>query len=206
MGNRGWSAALAAVVLIGLSGCTHLTHKWEFDQHVADMSGVQNQVNANTAAIAANTAAIAALRSAMDDLERQFGAHVADEDMHGGGGMMVALPVHFDFDADAVRDVDKPILDAFAAAVGGSYPSAVVTVEGFADNAGGAAHNQRLSQRRADNVRGYLVDTAGMNGSNVRAVGYGQARQVNPDNQGPGQSGIENRRVTFVLEYTGFTN
>jgi hypothetical protein len=34
----------------------------------------------------------------------------------------------------------------------------------------------------------------------------GQARQVNPGAQGPGQSGIENRRVTFSVDYSGSTN
>ena len=126
--------------------------------------------------------------------------------MHGGGGMMVSLPVHFDFNAAEVRDVDKPILDAFAATIMGTMPNAVLTVGGYADGAGSAAHNQRLTQQRADNVRDYLVDTAGMSGTNVRAVGFGQARQVNPDTQGPGQSGIENRRVSFAIEYAGTTN
>ena len=55
-------------------------------------------------------------------------------------------------------------------------------------------------------MRDYLVNTAGMNGANLRSVGFGQARQVNPDTRGPGQSGIENRRVSFAIEYTGSTN
>ena len=85
-----------------------------------------------------------ALRNSMTDLERRFGAHVDDDDMHGA--MRVALPVHFDFDQADIRPVDQPILDAFAAGIRNTYPDAVITVAGYADAAGGAAHNQRLTQ------------------------------------------------------------
>lgn len=118
--------------------------------------------------------------------------------------MAVSLPVHFDFDRADVRPVDQPILDAFAAAVMGTYPDAIVTVEGFADQAGSAAYNQRLSQQRARAVRQYLISTGGMTDANVKAVAYGEARLVSPETGAVNpQSGIENRRVTFVLEWAG---
>ncbi len=63
-----------------------------------------------------------------------------------------------------------------------------------------------LGQRRADAVEAYLVGQ-GMNGDRIRTVSFGEVRnrQVNPGNTGAQdpQSGIENRRVAFVLEWDG---
>jgi hypothetical protein len=35
----------------------------------------------------------------------------------------------------------------------------------------------------------------------MRTVGYGENRQVIPGAQGPGDAGLENRRVAFVIEF-----
>ena len=141
------------------------------------------------------------LRSEMQRLERDLNARI---DSVGQNMIGLSLPVHFDFDRAEIRDVDRPILDAFARAVQRTVPSALVTVEGFADPAGTTAYNMRLSRERAENVRDYLVQQ-GMNADNVRIDAFGElrARQVNPGAQGPGQSGIENRRVSFVVEWAG---
>jgi peptidoglycan-associated lipoprotein len=45
------------------------------------------------------------------------------------------------------------VLDRFATVVKEYYPGALVTVEGFADPAGGEIYNLRLGQRRAEAVR-----------------------------------------------------
>ena len=198
---RGLAATMATAVLA--VGCTHLVH-WEEEHDPYDDSALQTRVATVEGDVSSLQNDVAALRSAMTALEQTVGAHVDDDDMHGS--MRVSLPVHFDFDRADVREVDRPILDAFAAGIRGSYPNAIVTVEGFADRAGSSAHNRRLTQQRADNVKDYLVSSGGLSADNVRSIGLGQARQVNPDARGPGQSGIENRRVTFVVEYSGSAN
>jgi peptidoglycan-associated lipoprotein len=102
--------------------------------------------------------------------------------------------------------MDMPVLDEFARVMQREHGNALVTLEGFTDQAGSVAHNYDLGRRRAENVRTYLVN-AGMNSDRVRAVSYGEVanRQVNPGNTGARvpQEGIENRRVTFVLEWDG---
>lgn len=195
---------LVAGVAIGASGCTHLVH--EEDYEVFDPTPLETRMSTIESDMAGMRNDINALRQSMTDLERRVGAHVEDDDMHGA--MRVALPVHFDFDAAEIRDVDRPILDAFAAGIRNSYPDALVTVEGFSDPAGTEAYNMRLSRNRAANVRTYLVETGGLNADMVKTQAFGelQARQVNPGAQGPGQSGIENRRVTFLIDYSGSTN
>jgi outer membrane protein OmpA-like peptidoglycan-associated protein len=205
--SRVWTLGVVAFVAVATSGCRHLVHQHQLD-------GMMDPVNAQLAEhdgrlttlesdVAGLQNDVAELRRRMDQLARDFGAHVSDEDMHCGCGLAVSLPVHFDLNSDEVRSVDQPILDAFASSVMQSYPNAELTVEGSTDSFGSAAANMALSRRRAENVRSYLI-SAGMNGDNVSVVGLGLTRLVNNDegSQNP-QSGIENRRVTFVLEWAG---
>jgi len=210
--TRVWTLGVAAVLAAASTGCTHLVHQWEIDGMMdpvnAQLAEHEGRISAVESDVAGLQNDVAELRRRMDQLERDFGAHVSDEDMHGGG-LAVSLPVHFDFDSSDIRSVDRPILDAFASAVNGSYSGANVTVEGFTDSAGSPGYNTRLSRQRAEAVRDYLVENGGMNTDNLRIAALGEARLVNDETgvTNP-QSGIENRRVTFVLEWagTGSTN
>ena len=52
-------------------------------------------------------------------------------------------------------------------------------------------------------MKEYLGSSLG--GATVRAVSYGETRnrQITPGAQGPGEEGLENRRVALVIDYTG---
>lgn len=206
--TRVWMLGLVAVFAGAATGCTHLVHQegleGMFDPVNAQLAEHDGRISTLESDVAGLRNDVAELRRRMDQLANDFGAHVSDEDMHCGCGLAVSLPVHFDFNSDAIRTVDQPILDAFASAVNGSYPSAVLTVEGFADQAGTEAYNIGLSRRRAQNVRTYLVQNGGMNADNIRVAALGEGRLINNETgvTNP-QSGIENRRVTFVLEWAG---
>ena len=77
-------------------------------------------------------------------------------------------------------------------------------MEGSADSAGSEAYNMTLSQARAESVRDYLVQTAGMNADNIGIAAMGESRLVNQDTGVEDrQTGIENRRATFVVEWAG---
>lgn len=141
------------------------------------------------------------LESQMQSLRNDF--NVSMERMQGM--MRFNVPVHFAFDRADVRDLDKPVLDRFAAVVKEFYGDALVTVEGFADPAGSQAYNRRLGKRRADAVKAYLTTSGGLPADQVKSVSYGEAadRQVVPGARGPGMTGIENRRVALVVDYSG---
>ena len=51
-------------------------------------------------------------------------------------------------------------------------------VEGHTDSTGSANYNQTLSQKRADSVRDYLVNTGGVPADQITAVGFGQTRPI----------------------------
>lgn len=111
-------------------------------------------------------------------------------------------PVHFDFDDDRIRDEDHEVLERFASVVADHYRGATITVEGFTDPSGPAEYNLRLGQRRADNVRSFLMDR-GLPSDQLRAVSYGEDpdRQIIPGAAGPGTDGWQNRRVALVIDF-----
>lgn len=141
---------------------------------------------------------LASMRAEFQGLRDEFGARItAMED-----GMRFAFPVHFAFDDANVRAEDRAALERFATVAQKYYGNSMITVEGFTDPAGSAAYNKRLSEARAENVRSLLVEQ-GLNGENLRAVGYGKTRLVSPASWGDQPGAEQNRRVVFVIETRG---
>jgi peptidoglycan-associated lipoprotein len=138
---------------------------------------------------------LASLRNDLAGLKNEFGARISAVE----GQVKFAMPVHFGFDDAAVRAADQAALERFAQVANKHYTGATITIEGFADPAGSAAYNLRLSRERADAVRDYLV-TKGLNGAQLKTVGYGKSRLVKPGAQGEAPGAELNRRVTFVIE------
>lgn len=198
-----WFTALTIVAAVPLAACGGKVDQQVFDDEIAS---VRSEIDDNRSSIEDNSMAIEELRGEMDDLRESleqmredFDARITElEDQ-----LMVSLPVHFEFDRAAIRPVDRPILNRFAATIRGQLPgNSVVTVEGFADPAGSEAYNRRLGQRRAEAVKNFLVSNGGLGADMVKTVSFGESRLVSNE-QGPGRSGIENRRVTFVIDFGG---
>ena len=197
----------AALILVGsavvLAGCSYVGQD-EFNSTVADMraemSDQDQRITQNAESIQQLDARMAGLEQELETMESEFQTRI--ERMEDG--MRFATPVHFEFDSYDIRAVDRPLLERFAHVVSTYYPNSKVTVEGFADPAGSAEYNKKLSQKRAEAVANFLTANGGL--SDVSAVGYGEDRQVRPGEYGPGDAGVENRRVTFVIDYAGTTD
>jgi OmpA-OmpF porin, OOP family len=71
-----------------------------------------------------------------------------------------------------------------------------MTVTGHTDSVGSAASNQRLSERRADAVKSYLV-TQGIDGSKIRTQGKGLTQPVADNKTAAGRA--QNRRVDVEI-------
>lgn len=138
---------------------------------------------------------VASLRQDLAMLRDSVGAKITAME----NGMRFAMPVTFAFDDAAVRGADRSTLDLFAKVMNRHYAGSLVTVEGFADPAGSAAYNRRLSEQRAENVIAYLQH-AGLSGLTLRPVGLGESRQVTEGASGDMPGADSNRRVVFVVE------
>ncbi len=204
LGRRlGAIAVFAAVGLV--AACGGKVDQEDFDEQVSDIQSTLDEhdqrISDNSSRIDDLDSRVSQLESDLEDLRQNFQAQIEELEE----GMRFALPVHFEFDRAQIRSVDRPVLDRFAAVVQEHYSDALITVEGFADPAGSDSYNVNLSQDRAQNVKDYLVEQGGLSEGMVKTVGYGEAdnRLVRPDEQGPGREGLENRRVTFVVEFGG---
>lgn len=203
------AAAVVGIVGVaaGLAACGGYVKQDEYTAEVAKIREemqagdrqVAGRVDANDRMLADHERRIAALEQEFQALRNEY--QVGIEKVKGL--LKFNVPVHFEFDQSELRQEDLPVLDRFATVVKEYYPGALVTAEGFADPAGNHAYNVHLGQRRAEAVRDYLVGTAGLPAEGLRAVSYGEAgnRQVIPGARGPGDTGIENRRVTLVVDH-----
>ena len=158
-------------------------------------SAVSAERSARMSADSSLTLDVASLRKDLDSLRTEYGAKITALE----NGMQFALPVHFAYNDATVRDEDKAALDRFAKVATKYYPGSKITVEGFADPAGGVKYNLDLSKRRAASVQTYLSSQAGVT-DEINAIGYGKTRLVVPNASGDQPGADQNRRVVFVIE------
>ena len=78
------------------------------------------------------------------------------------------------------------------------YPTTTAVIEGHTDSIGGAEHNMKLSQQRAENVVNYLVEKSGIERSRLSAKGYGSTRRIAYNNTSEGRQ--KNRRINAVID------
>lgn len=167
---------------VALGGCSNYIKRDEFDSTVAELRATDQR-----------------LQSQLDALSQKHDALVT----RLAGRTRVETGAHFATNDATLGDQDKPLLDDFARVIRESHSDAIVTVEGFADPSGSAAHNKRLGQRRADAVRDYLVGSGGLGATQVRAVSYGEDRNRQVREGAVGEAGRDNRRVSLVIDYAG---
>src|ERR1700733_12628496 len=91
----------------------------------------------------------------------------------------------FDFGKDTVKPAGKQALDNFAAELKGARFE-VITVTGYSDRIGSHEYNMRLSTRRAEAVKSYLVETQGIPAGKVTAQGADGSDPVTKPDECPG--------------------
>jgi outer membrane protein OmpA-like peptidoglycan-associated protein len=77
-----------------------------------------------------------------------------------------------------------------------SHPGLRIEVEGHTDSVGTDDYNQRLSERRAESVRNYLVSQS-IPPATVTAVGFGESKPVAGNDSASGRQ--QNRRVELIV-------
>lgn len=91
---------------------------------------------------------------------------------------------------------DAQIKLAKVAGILQAYPGLKVQVEGYTDNVGGPAYNQKLSENRAQAVGDFLI-AQGVPFANVTATGFGENDPKAGNDTAAGRA--QNRRVQLVV-------
>ncbi len=200
-GTRPLSVGFAALTVFAAAGCAGKVNQDVYQADIAairaDIAGLDTRASLTEDQLAEIQARVDGLEAELGMLREDFDVTVARLDT----GLRFATPIHFDYDDATIRVADFELLNRFAEVVSHHFDGALITVEGFADPAGSRAYNQGLSERRAAAVAEYVQSERGLDGAQIRTVGYGESRLVEAGAQGPGEAGLVNRRVAFVIDY-----
>ena len=86
-------------------------------------------------------------------------------------------------------DSDLKVLGEFLK----EFPKAKGEISGHTDNVGSQKYNQKLSERRADSVKKYLIQKYGIDGQRISTKGYGELKPVATNKTKEGKA--QNRRI-----------
>ena len=119
-------------------------------------------------------------------------------------GVVVNLPdVLFEFGKADLTGEARTKVRSIADVLNEQAKNRRVAVEGHTDSIGSDAFNQKLSERRAENVANAL-EGSGVNNQRVTVKGYGKrypvAPNTNPDGTDNPAGRAKNRRVEVVIE------
>ena len=111
------------------------------------------------------------------------------------GRPSVDMEIFFRYDSAAITPKAVPVLIRLGQALSDNrLAGSIFMIAGHTDARGASDYNQRLSQRRAQSVKQFLVTNFGIEPRRLIAVGYGEEQLKNPYNP----EAAENRRVQIV--------
>jgi len=112
------------------------------------------------------------------------------------GSSIILHGIEFEFNSAKLKPESYPVLDD-AARILTMHPEIDVEVQGHTDDIGSDAYNLRLSQKRAEAVRDYLIDVHMIEPVRLIPVGYGERRPIADNATEEGRK--KNRRVEFLI-------
>ena len=182
---------------------------WDAATESAAEAAVARLGTARALAIRPTVLAIIGLESRIGGASGGIVASVQEvhQAMQALGAKESDLEVKVDLPADVLFDFDKSEIRADAAEALGKlatvirgYPAGRVDIEGHTDAKGGAAYNQRLSERRAASVKQWLVEREKIAADRLATRGAGATRPVADNATDAGRQ--KNRRVEVVIRKT----
>jgi OOP family OmpA-OmpF porin len=104
----------------------------------------------------------------------------------------ITLLVEFDFDKAVVKPQYHSDIEKVANFLQ-AYPKTTGVLEGHTDSIGSEEYNMKLSQRRAESVKTYIVEKFNIDASRLSTVGHGESKPVASNETDAGRE--KNRRV-----------
>jgi outer membrane protein OmpA-like peptidoglycan-associated protein len=109
--------------------------------------------------------------------------------------LMVRARIHFDFNRADIKKEYIPLLKEVAKILK-ENPNINLRIEGYTDDIGPKAYNQKLALRRAMAVKNFLVKE-GIKPERIQVVGFGKERYIAENTTPIGR--LTNRRVEFIV-------
>ena len=156
------------------------------DKIVVDVIGIPKGTAGSGLAIAGQ---VAKLETALKDL----GAEVSKTEIR------IELPsdVLFDFDKSNIRPDAREALSKVAVVIA-SHTGKTVWVEGHTDSRGDEEYNMKLSFRRAESVKQWLVDREKLTHTKFQIDGWGESKPIASNDTDEGRQ--KNRRVEIIIK------
>jgi len=111
--------------------------------------------------------------------------------------LVIDVKVEFDFDKWNIRPIYHDELARVSQYLK-DYPDNFAVLEGHTDSKGTVKYNQRLSQKRAESVRQYMIDNFGVDGTKLSAKGYGELKPIATNDTEEGRQ--TNRRTELHIK------
>ncbi|TVP73534.1 MAG: OmpA family protein [Rhodobacteraceae bacterium] len=130
-----------------------------------------------------------------EELRRQLGSNV--DIRNTGQELILTLPQDLLFAVDSAAL--RPDLQQDLRVIAGNlvnYPRSDVIVVGHTDNTGSAAHNQALSERRAQSVA-QVLRSQGVAANRIQTIGRGLTQPIASNDTAQGRQ--QNRRVEIFI-------
>ncbi|TES91384.1 MAG: hypothetical protein E3J87_07905 [Candidatus Cloacimonadota bacterium] len=103
----------------------------------------------------------------------------------------------FDYDKATLRPESYPVLDSIGKIMV-ENPTIVAELSGHTDSRGSRSYNARLSQRRANSARNYIIQQWHLVPMRIIGKGYGEDRPIIPGARAEAEH-QQNRRVEFTV-------
>lgn len=110
--------------------------------------------------------------------------------------IVISKKIQFATGKAVVRDASKEVLEEVAWIIKDHAEIKMVEIQGHTDSRGNPKFNLKLSQKRAQAVRDYLI-SLGVEATRLKAVGYGKEKPIASNRTREGRAA--NRRVEFKI-------
>ena len=208
--SRRFTVALAAVTVVGTSGVAGCASMSNTERGAAVGAGAGGAIGAVIGRQTGNTArgaiigavvggaAGAVIGRRMDQQAAELEQNMPAADVERiGEGIAVTFEsgILFPFDSDQILPAGRDNLRQLANSLR-NYPGTEVLIVGHTDSVGSDDYNMRLSYRRAESARQFLVGQ-GVTGSRIRVEGRGEMEPVADNSTDAGRA--RNRRVEIAI-------
>jgi outer membrane protein OmpA-like peptidoglycan-associated protein len=169
------------------------------DRSIVRLEEIESQVEANQTTLAEHEVQLAELsKTTREALERAIDAGKLAEGKFLYETVLTDEDgVRFGFDEDSLSAEARSALELFAGSLSEHGPQVYVEIQGHTDDIGPDDYNLRLGARRAESVRRFLNQEAGLPLHRMAVISYGESVPVG-DN-GSREDRARNRRVALVV-------